>query len=197
MPVGLEETFHGVKVAPDITYTNTFQFPERNTKITKLEGPSNRPLYNYINTKVTFAKPNLAILARPNTRHAYDETKSSINVLIQRGLVKSLQKHQPDVILTPLAYLQRVPTTTPLHPTRPRTYTPHSGRPHTNTPHNYRPHTNVSYGRRPHTNKLFKTLKQEPDKTEHWATPSLKSDSLAVERATAPPSSFSRCSNYT
>ena len=114
MPVGLEETFHGVKVAPDITYTNTFQFPERNYKVTAVQGPPNRPLYLHINSKIRFAKPNLDAIARPDTRHAYDEVKLSLDTLVDRGLVKSMKKEQRGVSHQAGEYLRRVPTTTPL-----------------------------------------------------------------------------------
>lgn len=116
MPVGLEETFHGVKIAPDITYTNTFQYPERSHKVTSLRTPANRRLYSYINAKITFAKPNVEVIARPHTRHAYDETRASLEILTERGLVKSLRREQNEIVLQPLAYLNRVPPTTPMHP---------------------------------------------------------------------------------
>lgn len=121
MPVGLEETFDGVKVAPDVTYTNTFQYPERNTKVTFLHSPVNKQIYWQLNKKITFAKPNLDAIERPNTRHAYEETRASLETFIRRGLVKSSLRSQlrlENEVIKPIAFLNRVPPTTPSNGSR-------------------------------------------------------------------------------
>lgn len=118
MPVGLEETVDGVKVAPDVTYTNTFQYPERNSHVTYLRGPVHKNIYRTVDTKITFAKPNLSIIARPQTQHVFDETRASVKTLMERGLLKrsvGFMKYDDDIaFMRPIARLNRVPPSTPL-----------------------------------------------------------------------------------
>jgi len=116
MPVGLEETFDGVKVAPDVTYKHTFQYPEHNNKVVSIYLPVNKQSCQHGSTTIKFARPNLDIIPRPDTRHLYDETRSSIKNFVARGLVRSrLRPLEANEYFGPTAYLQRVPPTTPQH----------------------------------------------------------------------------------
>ena len=116
MPVGLGETYDGVKIAPDITYTNTFQYPERNSKVLAIHLPSTKRLYTFIDHTVKYAKPNLDIVHRPMTRHIYDETRDSLKNFVSRGLVKSprAKLRNDERYMRPMAHLNKIPPTTPL-----------------------------------------------------------------------------------
>lgn len=116
MPVGLEETYDGVKIAPDVTYTNTFQYPERNSKVLAFSSPTTRRLYSYINHTVRYARPNLEVIYRPRTKHLYDETTASLKDFISKGLIKSprAKLRNDERYMRPMAHLNKIPPTTPL-----------------------------------------------------------------------------------
>lgn len=121
MPVGLEETFGGMKIAPDITYQNTHQFPEKNEKIVTFRRPLYKDAYYRVGDGFTvhFGRPNVSLISRPNQIYLHDLTKQSYKTLMNNGALKQPRSHQlGNEKVKPVAHLHHIPPSTLSHHTR-------------------------------------------------------------------------------
>lgn len=117
MPVGLEELYHGVKIATDVTYQNTYQFPEKNAKLVALRKPPNKNSYYKLGggTTIKNSRPNFSALSRANQQHLYDMTKASYKELMDNGVLRRPRSHNLEgrKKVKPIAHLLHIPPSTP------------------------------------------------------------------------------------
>lgn len=117
MPVGLEETYNGVKIAPDVTYQNTYQFPEKNTNIVRLKEPAYKSSYRRAKNGCAprYGGPNVSDIPRANQQHLYEMTKQSCNMLMENGSLRRPRSHTLDTRnkVKPVAHLLHIPPLTP------------------------------------------------------------------------------------
>lgn len=109
MPVGLEETIGGTKVATDLVYVNTFQYPEKNSRITNFQRPAVKSAIKR-RPALAYSRPKLDSLQQPDTPNLYCLTKQSVESLIKNGSLKQTRLSHFDLdIYQPVAHLQHVP----------------------------------------------------------------------------------------
>lgn len=108
MPVGLEATIDGTKMAPDITYMNTFQYPERNSRITNFKQPVIKSAVYRIPV-FTHTRPKVERTQLADAPNLYCLTKQSVDSLTKNGSLKQSRLGNFDLdVYQPVAHLQHV-----------------------------------------------------------------------------------------
>jgi len=95
MPVGLEPTLHGVKLAPDISYLNTYQYPEHNEKILELRPPEELKIFRFVHQGYKYAKPNCSYTHRSGNAFLHDITRASLRNFRRNGVLSTTAKSAP------------------------------------------------------------------------------------------------------